>query len=180
MADPKLRNARPLKHRCTEGKSGRAADRNYDEEYFKRIKGYHGLEAYKKAMRKRKVWMEPMFAEARQWHGMERVRLRTLEKVNTEVSLTAADQNAKRLLASGPRRPQRMAQAAALRPPGERLHLLHRRGEAQRAVFQHAARNHAFLPRRKSSGASSATSPARSTARSSTRPHRLGDNDFGP
>ena len=106
------------------------------------VKGYYGLEAYKKAMRKRKVWIEPMFAEVKQWHGMERVRLRTLERVNTEVLVTAAGQNVKRLLAFGPRRPRRAAQAAALRLPGGRcLPPVRRCSAAQRGVSQHAARN---------------------------------------
>jgi transposase len=75
VADPEVCNSCPLKSRCTEGKSGRAVNRNFDEEYFEKVKGYYGLEAYKKAMRKRKVWIEPMFAEAKQWHGVDRVRL---------------------------------------------------------------------------------------------------------
>lgn len=140
VAAPETCNACPLKSKCTEGKSGRAVNRNFDEGYFERVKGYYGLEAYKKAMRKRKVWIEPMFAEAKQWHGMERVRLRRLERVNTEVLLTAAGQNVKRLLAFGPRRPRRAAQAAALRPPSERqLRPVHRRGAARRNVSQQAA-----------------------------------------
>ncbi|MDP9425650.1 MAG: IS1182 family transposase, partial [Actinomycetota bacterium] len=140
VADPEVCNACPLKSSCTEGKSGRAVNRNFDEEYFEKVKGYYGLEAYKKAMRKRKVWVEPMFAEAKQWHGMDRVRLRTLERVNTEVLVTAAGQNLKRLLGFGPRRPRTTAQAAALRPPGGRcLSLLHRRRATRRGVSQHAA-----------------------------------------
>ncbi len=124
VADPDICNACSLKSRCTEGKSGRAVNRNFDEEYFERVKGYYGLTAYKKAMRKRKVWIEPMFAEAKQWHGMERVRLRTLEKVNTEVLITASGQNIKRLLAFGGRSPRRPAQVVALRPPERPAHRL--------------------------------------------------------
>lgn len=118
VAEPEVCNACLLKHRCTEGKSGRAVNRNFDEECFEKVKSYYELEAYKKAMRKRKVWIEPMFAKAKQWHGMERVRLRRLEKVNTEVLITAAGQNIKRSLTFGGRGPRKLAQAAALRPPG--------------------------------------------------------------
>ncbi len=57
VADPETCNACSPKSRCTEGKSGRAVNRNFDEEYFERVKGHYGLEAYKKAMRKRKVWI---------------------------------------------------------------------------------------------------------------------------
>ena len=117
VGDPEVCNACSLKSKCTEGKSGRAVNRNFDEYYFEKVKGYYELEAYKKAMRKRKVWIEPMFGEAKQWHGMERMRLRMLERVNCEALVTAAGQNIKRLLTFGNRGPRRLAQVAALRPP---------------------------------------------------------------
>src|SRR3954447_9700372 len=69
------------------------------------------------SLRKRKVWVEPLFAEAKDWHGMRRFRLRRLKKVNIEALLIASGQNVKRLLAFGGRRPKKLAQAAALRPP---------------------------------------------------------------
>jgi hypothetical protein len=109
VADPEVCNSCPLKGRCTEGKSGRAVNRNFDEGYFERVKGYYGLAAYEKAMSKRKVWIAPMFAEAKQWHSMGRTKLRRLERVNCEVLVTAAGQNVKRLLAAGPRRPRKAA-----------------------------------------------------------------------
>ncbi len=49
-------------------------------------------------MRKRKVWVEPLFAEAKDWHGMRRFRLRRLWRVNCEAQVIAAGQNLKRLL----------------------------------------------------------------------------------
>ena len=88
-----------------------------DEQYFEKVKGYYELEAYKKAMRKRKVWIEPLFGEGKQWHGMERVRLRMLERVNCEILITASGQNIKRLLTFGGRGPRTPAQVTALRPP---------------------------------------------------------------
>src|SRR6185312_7183139 len=51
-----------------------------------------------KAMRKRQVWVEPLFAEGKQWHGMRQFRLRGLGRVNTEALLMATGQNLKRLL----------------------------------------------------------------------------------
>jgi hypothetical protein len=62
------------------------------------VRGYHGTEVYAKAMRKRQVWVEPLFAEAKDWHGLRRFRLRGLERVNGEALLIAAGQNLKRLL----------------------------------------------------------------------------------
>ena len=49
-------------------------------------------------MCKRQVWVEPLFTEAKDWHGLRRFRLRGLEKVNAEALLIAAGQNLKRLL----------------------------------------------------------------------------------
>ena len=49
-------------------------------------------------MRKRKVWVEPLFAEAKDWHGLRRFRLRLLWRVNCEALRIAAGQNLKRLL----------------------------------------------------------------------------------
>jgi hypothetical protein len=49
-------------------------------------------------MRKRQVWVEPLFAEAKAWHGLRRFRLRGLAKVNGAALLIAAGQNLKRLL----------------------------------------------------------------------------------
>jgi hypothetical protein len=42
--------------------------------------------------------VEPLFAEAKDWHGLRRFRLRGLENVNGEALLIAAGQNLKRLL----------------------------------------------------------------------------------
>jgi hypothetical protein len=39
--------------------------RDFNEEYLERVRAYHETEPYKKAMRKRRVWVEPLFAEAK-------------------------------------------------------------------------------------------------------------------
>ena len=51
-------------------------------------------------MRKRHVWVEPLFAKAKDWHGLRRFRLRGLANVTIEGLLVAAAQNLKRLLAA--------------------------------------------------------------------------------
>ena len=108
----------PLKSRCTKSKKkGRWIRRSFDEEYLERVRGYGDTEAYRKALRKRQVWVEPLFAEAKDWHGSRRFRLRTLEKVNAEALLIAAGQNVKRLLTFSERGPRPGAQVAALRRP---------------------------------------------------------------
>jgi hypothetical protein len=60
--------------------------------------GYQQTPAYEKALRKRKVWVEPLFAGAKEWNGLRRFRLRRLWRVNSEALLTATGQNLKRLL----------------------------------------------------------------------------------
>jgi hypothetical protein len=90
----------PLRAQCTPGaKSGRSVWRSFGEEYLERVRGYASTDAYQKALRKRKVWVEPLFAEAKEWHGLRRFRLRCLWRVNSEALMTAAGQNLKRLLA---------------------------------------------------------------------------------
>ena len=91
-------NACPCKARCTTSDHGRLVGRRFDEAFLDRVRGYAGTAAYEKALRKRGVWVEPLFAEAKDWHGLRRFRLRGLEKVNREALLVAAGQNLKRLL----------------------------------------------------------------------------------
>jgi Transposase DDE domain len=88
----------PLKAQCTTSKQGRTLCRSVYEDYLDRVRAYHTTEAYKKAYRKRSVWVEPLFAEAKDWHGMRRFRLRLLWRVNSEALMIAAGQNLKRLL----------------------------------------------------------------------------------
>ena len=74
--------------------------RSFYEDYLEQVRGYHATEAYQKAMRKRQVWVEPLFAEAKEWHGLRRLRLRGLTNVNIQGLLIAAGQNLKRFLAA--------------------------------------------------------------------------------
>jgi hypothetical protein len=97
-AEAETCNACPLKAKCTESAAGRQVHRSFDEASLDLVRSYHSTEAYKKAMRKRKVWVEPLFGEGKAWHGMARFRLRLLEKVNIEGLVRATGQNLKRLL----------------------------------------------------------------------------------
>ena len=101
-ADAKICDACPVKTKCTDSRSGRHLRRSFFQEYLDRATSYRETEAYKKAMRKRQVWVEPMFGEAKQWHQMQKFRLRGLVKVNIQGLLTAAGQNIKRLLKAKP------------------------------------------------------------------------------
>jgi transposase len=93
-------NACPVKAVCTVSAHGRIVHRSFSADYLERVRGYHATEVYRKAMRKRKVWVEPLFAEAKDWHGLRRLRLRGLANVNIEALLVATGQNLKRWLAT--------------------------------------------------------------------------------
>ena len=97
-ADATPGNLCPLKERCTERSRGRTVVRSDDEASSARGRGYHETELYKKALRQRRVWGEPLFAAAQDGHGLRRFRLRRLWRVKTEALLIAAGQNLKRLL----------------------------------------------------------------------------------
>ena len=84
-----------LKSKCTDSKSGRYIFRSFFQEELDRAEAYQQTEAYQKAIRKRSVWVEPLFGEAKQFHRLRRFRLRGLEKVNIEGVLVAAGQNIK-------------------------------------------------------------------------------------
>jgi hypothetical protein len=92
-------------------------------------KGYRGTFLYEMALRKRWVWVEPLFAEAKDLHGMRWVRLRRLEKINIEALLIASGQNVKRLLAFGVRSTKKLAQVAALRRRAATIHQISRTQE---------------------------------------------------
>jgi transposase len=119
-ANAKICDACLVKAQCTDSKSGRHLRRSFFQDELDRAALYRETEDYKKALRKRQVWIEPLFGEGKQWHGMRRFRLRGLEKVNIEGLLRAAGQNIKRLLkAKSGKRPLKPTGSAALQPTFE-------------------------------------------------------------
>ena len=104
-ADAKACNGCQVKDECTGSKSGRHIFRSMHQEHIDKVKAYHQNEAYQKAMRKRGVWVEPLFGEAKQFHRLRRFRLRRLKKVNIEGLMVAAGQDLKRLLKYGVNNP---------------------------------------------------------------------------
>jgi len=97
-ADADTCNTCPVKSKCTKSKTGRQIRRSYFQAVLDRIVQRRETEVYKKMMRKRLVWVEPLFGEIKQWRQGERFRLRRLRKVNIEGLIRAAGQNIKRLL----------------------------------------------------------------------------------
>ena len=97
-ADAATCNACPVKAACTTSSKGRTLRRSLAGKFMERLHRYQGTPEYEKALRKRRVWVEPLFGEAKEWHGLRRFRLRGLWKVNCEGLLIAAGQNLKRWL----------------------------------------------------------------------------------
>jgi len=98
-ADAAVCKVCPVKTECTESPRGRRVHRSFFADYVEQVKGYQQTPGYQKALNKRKVWVEPLFAEGKQWHGMGRFRLRRLWRVNGFALLIASSQNLKRRLA---------------------------------------------------------------------------------
>jgi hypothetical protein len=71
-------------------KSGRHIFRSFHQEYVERVKKYHQIEEYRKAMKKRGHWIEPLFGEAKDFHRLGCFRLRGLLNVNIEGVMIAA------------------------------------------------------------------------------------------
>jgi len=51
--------------RGTDSAKRRQVRRSVDEAYLDRVRGYHTSQPYRKARRKPQVWVEPLFAEAK-------------------------------------------------------------------------------------------------------------------
>jgi hypothetical protein len=95
-------------------------NRPFDEDYRERLRELEGTAIYQKALRTRAVWIEPLFGEAKAWHGLRKFRFRSLWKVNCEGLRIAAGQNRKRWLTKtgwGRRHGPAGSLALAHRPP---------------------------------------------------------------
>jgi Transposase DDE domain len=97
-ADAAICNMCQVKEQCTESPRGRHVHRSFFADYMERVKGYQQTLVYQRALNKRKVWVEPLFAKGKQWYGMGRFRLQRLWRVNCETLMIASGQNLKRLL----------------------------------------------------------------------------------
>jgi transposase len=156
-ADAQTCNACARKKECTGSMRGRTVWRHFEEEFFDRLRAYQMREDYRKALRKRKVWVEPLFAEAKRWHGLGRFRLRTLAKVNQEALMVASVQNLKRLLGAATTRPLPPAACAEgagrSSAPGKRERTHRRRVPHRRRFFNRLDRFRESNPRTATRGA---------------------------
>lgn len=88
----------PMRDKCTSGKKIRRVQHSiYKAEYdrlFARIRSYSG----KKMRRIRQITTEPLFAEAKENHGLSKFMTRGIEKAKKNSILIASIQNLKRLM----------------------------------------------------------------------------------
>jgi transposase len=91
-------NGCAVKEQCATSNQGRLIRRSFHEAYLERVRAYADTLAFKRAMGKRSTWVEGLFAEAKQWHGLHRFRLRGLANVNIQALIVAAGQDLKRWL----------------------------------------------------------------------------------
>jgi hypothetical protein len=89
-ADAAICNACPVKAECTGSDRGRMIHRSLYADSLERVRSDHATKAGKKAIRKRQVWVEPLFAEAKAWHGLHRLRVRGLLDANIRGLLIVA------------------------------------------------------------------------------------------
>jgi hypothetical protein len=87
-----------VRDKCTNNQQGRLIRRTIHAKYLDRVRSYHETPAFEEAMRKRRVWVGPLCGEAKQWHGLQKSRLRGLLNVNMAGVFIAAGQNVKRWL----------------------------------------------------------------------------------
>ena len=106
----------PVRERCTDGMWARHVTRPFEEDLRERARELQTTAADKQALRKRQVWVEPLFGEAKDWHQLRRFLLRGLDNVPIQGLLVAAGQNLKRWLAATKRgqRPAVAQRAAVL------------------------------------------------------------------
>jgi hypothetical protein len=117
QADAATCHACPVKPHCTQSKTGRRLRRSFYQAYLDRVERSRETPAYQKALRKRQVWVEPLFGEAKQWHQLVKFRRRGLAKVNSAGVMTAAAQNIKRLVSHQARPKPKAPAGGALRLP---------------------------------------------------------------
>lgn len=83
----------PVRAQCTRGKTGRQIVRYEDEAYRESIRERMRSEAGQRYYRKRKAWVEPVFAVLKTRQGFRRFRRKGLAKVRLEWALHASAYN---------------------------------------------------------------------------------------
>jgi transposase len=97
-SDPKVCVNCPYRTQCTESKAcQKTVTRHVWEEYMELAEDYRHTPEYREIYERRKETIERVFADAKEKHGMRYTRLRGLQKVRMQVTLTFACMNLKKL-----------------------------------------------------------------------------------
>ena len=97
-SDPKVCANCPYRTECTESKvCQKLVTRHVWEDYMELAEDYRYTPEYKKIYERRTETIERVFADAKEKHGMRYTRLRGLQKVRMQVTLTFACMNLKKL-----------------------------------------------------------------------------------
>ena len=83
-------NARSRKAHCTTSAKPRHVKRSFDEAYLDRVRRFPATKTLAKARRKRQVWVAPLVAEGKAWHGLDCFRLRGLLRCHPRAGRTNA------------------------------------------------------------------------------------------
>jgi len=97
-SNPKVCAACPMRAQCTESKDcQKLVTRHVWEDYIELAEDYRYTPEYKEIYDRRKETIERVFADAKEKHGMRYTRLRGLQRVSMQVTLTFACMNLKKL-----------------------------------------------------------------------------------
>ena len=97
-SNPKVCAACPMRAQCTESKDcQKLVTRHVWEDYIELAEDYRHTPEYKEIYDRRKETIERVFADAKEKHGMRYTRLRGLQRVSMQVTLTFACMNLKKL-----------------------------------------------------------------------------------
>lgn len=97
-SDPKICKDCPLRAKCTESKAcQKVVNRHIWEPYMELAEDYRHTQEYRDIYKLRSETIERVFADAKEKHAMRYTRLRGLQKVKMQVTITFACMNLKKL-----------------------------------------------------------------------------------
>ncbi len=120
-ADTKTCEGCYLKEECKPGRKGRSIRHSLYYSYVADLKRRQRSFAYKEAMRTRKITTEPVFADAKNNHGLRHLNVRGLDKAQKVFTLIAVVQNLKKLLRHTLKK--RCASAKYVQAPGTLINI---------------------------------------------------------
>lgn len=97
-ADARECNSCPQKHKCTSSDKGRTSQISENDKLILELMEKKKTKKYKTLMKKRQIYSEGSFGEAKVLHGMEKAYLRGLENMSIQSLMTSILQNIKKLI----------------------------------------------------------------------------------